>query len=112
MNSKKTALVLIQGTGAVRAGQWARSVCINASNELGSMLPQVDWAVNVKEYSVLVMNPNLSNDEKTGEQIPFCRNMQEHAVFVWEKYILDSGFENILVIAHSAGGGCLKSIQA
>lgn len=28
-NSKKTALILIQGTGAVRAGIWARSVCIN-----------------------------------------------------------------------------------
>ena len=38
-NSEKIALVLIQGTGAVRAGYWARSVCINANYELGSMLP-------------------------------------------------------------------------
>ena len=60
LNAKRTALVLIQGTGAVRAGQWARSVCINANYELGSMLPQVDWAVNLKDYSVLVMNPNMS----------------------------------------------------
>jgi len=39
LNAGKTALVLIQGTGAVRAGYWARSVCINANYELGSMLP-------------------------------------------------------------------------
>lgn len=28
-NAKTRALVLIQGTGEVRAGIWARSVCIN-----------------------------------------------------------------------------------
>ena len=38
-NKDKRALVLIQGTGAVRAGIWARSVCINESLETGSMLP-------------------------------------------------------------------------
>ena len=62
LNSEKTALVLIQGTGAVRAGYWARSVCINANYELGSMLPQIDWAINFNDYGVLVMNPNLSQD--------------------------------------------------
>ena len=36
---KKTAMVLIQGTGAVRAGIWARSVAINDCFENGSMLP-------------------------------------------------------------------------
>lgn len=56
-NKGKVALVLIQGTGAVRAGIWARSVCINENLELGSMLPQVDWAVK-NEYAVFVMNPN------------------------------------------------------
>jgi hypothetical protein len=39
LNADKTALVLIQGNGAVRAGCWARSVCINANYEQGSMLP-------------------------------------------------------------------------
>lgn len=43
--SKRTnekLLVLIQGTGAVRAGVWARSVCINESLKNGSMLPLID----------------------------------------------------------------------
>jgi len=38
-NKNKTALILIQGTGQVRAGIWARSVCINDNFLLGSMLP-------------------------------------------------------------------------
>ena len=97
--------------GAVRAGQWARSVCINANYELGSMLPQIDWAVNLKDYSVLVMNPNLSHDPKTKKKIPYSGGMQEHAVFVWEKYVVNSGFKDILLIAHSAGGGCTRAIQ-
>jgi hypothetical protein len=38
-NQNKTALILIQGTGQVRAGIWARSVCIQDDFLIGSMLP-------------------------------------------------------------------------
>jgi hypothetical protein len=41
-NSTKRAVVLIQGTGEVRAGIWARSVCINENLEKGSMLPFIE----------------------------------------------------------------------
>jgi len=34
--------------------------------------------------------------------------MEEHALHVWENYILNSGFEKLLIIAHSAGGSCLE----
>jgi hypothetical protein len=37
--------------------------------------------------------------------------MTEHAAFVWHNYVIDSGFENISVVAHSAGGACLAEIQ-
>ena len=47
------------------------------------------------------MNPN--HDDEPG--------MDQHAVRVWGNYIENSGFSKILVIAHSAGGGCLSSIQ-
>lgn len=56
-NEGKTAVVLIQGTGAVRSGIWTRSVCINDDMMRGSMLPQVEWAV-MKGYAVFVMDPN------------------------------------------------------
>ena len=39
LNRGRKALVLIQGTGAVRAGIWTRGVCINENLDLGSMLP-------------------------------------------------------------------------
>ena len=39
VNKTKTALVLIQSTGAVRAGEWARSVCLKEDLFLGSTLP-------------------------------------------------------------------------
>lgn len=60
-NSGRHALVLIQGTGQVRAGMWTRSVCINDCLEIGSMLPQIEWAVSNK-IPVLVMNPNYNRD--------------------------------------------------
>ena len=37
--------------------------------------------------------------------------MEEHACFVWKNYIMKSGFDKLFVIAHSAGGGCIMSIQ-
>ena len=99
-NKNKKALVLIQGTGAVRAGLWARSATINDNFEIGTMLPQIKWAIDHK-FAVLVMNPNHGADGS---------NMQTHACDVWNKYVKNSGFTNIYIIAHSAGGGCMSSI--
>ena len=47
--TKKTLLLLIPGSGAVRAGQWARSICINDNLAAGCMYPYIaeafqrDW---------------------------------------------------------------------
>lgn len=83
-NKNLRALVLIQGMGAVRAGVWGRSVCINDNFELGSMIPQVDWALR-KKISVIIMNPNENFCWK--ESIPFNESMESHAKFVWRNYI-------------------------
>ncbi|TNV79383.1 hypothetical protein FGO68_gene14982 [Halteria grandinella] len=105
----KKALVLIQGTGQVRAGVWARSVCINESIEKGSMLPQIDAALK-NGCSVIVFNPNLNRKE--GVNIPYCRSMESHSTYVWHTYVEPAKhFEELYIIAHSAGGGCLSSIQ-
>ena len=37
--------------------------------------------------------------------------MADHAYFVWDKYVKDSGFDKIDLVAHSAGGMCLKVIM-
>lgn len=94
----------------MRAGIWARSVCINESLELGSMLPLIDVCRNMN-IPVLVMNPNLNSDPETGVSIPFNMTMAEHACYVWDRYVVDSGFDQICVVAHSAGGECLAAIQ-
>jgi len=91
-NKSKKALVLIQGTGAVRAGIWARSVCINENLEKGSMLPFLDLC-HEKDIAVLVMNPNYNSDPTTGISVPHNMDMGEHACFVWDKYVEPSHFE-------------------
>ena len=81
-NKNKVGLVLIQGTGAVRAGIWARSVAINENFYLGTMLPQVYWAQS-NGIPILIMNPNYLQDPNTKEKIPLCQTMQAHTSHVW-----------------------------
>ena len=105
----KRALVLIQGTGEVRAGIWARSVCINENLALGSMLPFLETCKN-KDIPVIVMNPNYNRCPQTGHMVPYSHTMSDHASWVWDKYVRNSGFDEIYVVAHSAGGMCLNNI--
>ena len=56
------------------------------------------------------MNPNYNHNQFTNKQIPKNSNKSDHATHVWEKYILKSGFSKLLIIVHSAGGDCLKTI--
>jgi hypothetical protein len=57
------------------------------------------------------MNPNYNKDPISGKKIPLNGTMTAHANHVWKNYVETAGFKNILVIAHSAGGYCLESIQ-
>ena len=55
------------------------------------------------------MNPN--EDSCDGKQIPLCGSMEEHAFYVWKTYVKPAGFKKLNIIAHSAGGDCLTTIQ-
>ena len=74
------------------------------------MLPQLDWAI-LRGMAVLVMNPNTHIDPLNGELIPHNETMQEHALYVWKTYVLNSGFKQVHIIAFQAGGKCLMEIQ-
>ena len=37
--------------------------------------------------------------------------MQNHASTVWRQYVDKSSFKNLLVLAHSAGGGCVSRLM-
>lgn len=74
------------------------------------MLPFIDKCRDLG-IAVLVMNPNYTRCPETGTVIPYAYSMSDHACFVWDHYIEKSGFTELYVVAHSAGGGCLASIQ-
>lgn len=55
------------------------------------------------------MNPNYNKDPKNNDnKIQQNETPEKHALHVWKNYVRDSGFKNILILAHSAGGFCLS----
>ena len=103
-------LILIQGTGVVRLGQWARSVCINENLNLGTMIPYVDKAIK-NNYSVIIFNPNERKDFKTEEKIEEFTTMEKHSVYVYNNIIKkNNNIKEIYIVAHSMGGECTVDI--
>ena len=103
-------LILIQGTGVVRLGQWARSVCINENLNLGTMIPYVDKAIK-NNYSVIIMNPNERKDFKTEKIIEEFKTMEKHSVYVYNNIIKNNkNIIEIYIVAHSMGGECTVEI--
>ena len=105
-NMKRTALILIQGSQA-EFGLWSNSVSITENLEVGSMLPQIDWAVKQKDYSVLVMNPNRNDQVSKKEKIPFNEDFLNHANYVWTNYVIPGQFGRLLILANREGGKCV-----
>ena len=103
-------LMLIQGTGAVRLGQWARSVCINENLELGSMKPYIEKAKQ-NNLSVIIYNPNERKDFDTGEMINEFFTMERHSVYVYNNIVKkNENIKEIYIVAHSMGGECTVRI--
>ena len=109
-NTNPKCLILIQGTGVVRLGQWARSVCINENLRLGTMMPYVDRAIK-EHYSVMIMNPNERKDFKTEKEIKEFKTMEKHSVYVYNNIIKkNKNIKDIYIVAHSMGGECTVAI--
>ena len=101
--------MLIQGTGAVRAGIWARKPIINDSLDIGTVFPMVLWAKQ-RGLAVLIMNPNCSKDPITGKLIK-GHTMDSHCEYLWEKLVANTLPDRpLLMVAHSAGGYCAAKI--
>lgn len=93
-------LLLINGSGAVRAGQWARSLIINQSLDHGSQLPYIRRALSLG-YDVLVLNTN--DNQRDGRAIAQCRDAEAHAAYVWQLLVAPSP-ARVAIVAHSYGG--------
>uniref|UniRef100_A0A667YBM1 ARB2 cotranscriptional regulator A n=1 Tax=Myripristis murdjan TaxID=586833 RepID=A0A667YBM1_9TELE len=57
LSNPSKLLVLIQGSGVVRAGQWARRLIINQDLDSGTQIPYITRAME-EGYGVMVLNPN------------------------------------------------------
>jgi hypothetical protein len=82
--------VMIHGAGAVRAGMWARSVCINESLNTGTVFPFVE-AAYANGYSVVIANPNLNYAGELGKpsrkQIPLNGSPEAHCRYLWTRFL-------------------------
>jgi len=118
-------VLLIQGAGAVRAGQWARALCINENLSIGTIFP---YLVTCKElgYGVIVFNPNLNElplnpqEIKRESFLPLSKvpkrkniptvkikeneNYRKHGEYVWDNFVNSSLASTIAIVAHSRGG--------
>jgi hypothetical protein len=117
-------MLLIQGSGAVRAGQWARALCINETLDLGTILPYLDKCKTLG-YGVIVFNPNLNDDyvsppsvlrrhmlttQKVNLKLPEKikikghSNPHKHDLYLWDNFVCNAKAKVIAAVAHSAGG--------
>lgn len=100
-------LILIHGSGVVRAGQWSRSLIINHSIDHGTQIPYIKKAIELG-YDVLVTNTN--NNHRFVDDDRFILNGNEnpeaHIMSVWEQLIepVFDTIDAIAIVAHSFGG--------
>lgn len=105
LKNPKKLLILIHGSGVVRAGQWARSLIINQSIEHGTMLPYIKQAKDLG-YEVLITNGNDNHRIINGKrkEIPGSKSPEDHAKTVFEQIVIPANPESVAVVAHSYGG--------
>ena len=97
-------ICIIQGTGAVRPGLWARSVCINNNINLGSIIPYIEKFE--KDFSFVVFNPNENFDiDDKNKIIKEFNIMGQHCLYVYINIIKKNvNIKNVFFISHSMGG--------
>jgi len=109
LDTNSRLLVLIHGSGVVRAGQWARRLIINDCLDSGTQLPFIRKARSMG-YSTLVLNTNQNSAPIPGSKSPSIpiRGSESpiaHGVNVWEKLVMSNPrLTDIVVVAHSFGG--------
>ncbi|KAF2353355.1 Alpha/Beta hydrolase fold [Trinorchestia longiramus] len=105
-NEQEKLMVLIHGSGVVRAGQWARRLIINDNLNTGTQIPFIKEAVSLG-YGVIVMNTNQNfvvNKNGFSLSIPGSESPVAHACHVWQHYVIPSSASYVAVVAHSYGG--------
>jgi hypothetical protein len=104
LSSPKKLLILIHGSGVVRAGQWARRLIINESLNHGTQIPYIKKA-RALGYEVLVTNTNDNFRMMDGQRKALkLKTPEEHISHVFDTIVVPSKAESIAIVAHSYGG--------
>ncbi|XP_066931300.1 FAM172 family protein homolog CG10038-like isoform X1 [Clytia hemisphaerica] len=96
-------MIIVHGSGVVRAGQWARRLIINHSLESGTQLPYIKKAMELG-YGVIVLNSNQHYDEVNDLPIKYNRSPESHFNYVWREIVSKCKAGDIAIVAHSYGG--------
>ncbi|XP_030832814.1 cotranscriptional regulator FAM172A homolog isoform X2 [Strongylocentrotus purpuratus] len=107
-------LVLINGAGAVRAGQWARKLIVNDCLDSGTQLPYIRKALQ-EGYEVLVMNTNENRGlDSRGKSLTIRKSSSpyEHGVYVWDQFVASRPVRHVAIVAHSMGGSVTEHIAS
>ncbi|KAI1705205.1 Cotranscriptional regulator protein [Ditylenchus destructor] len=112
----KHLVVLIHGSGVVRAGQWTRKLIINEGLDVGSQLPYIRECQK-RGWGVIVMNTNdnicyhyptksQSSSQNSAKGHP--ETSEAHGLYVWQKLVQPKCFNDhelkVAIVAHSYGG--------
>eukprot|EP00770_Monocercomonoides_exilis_P007643 MONOS_7604.1-p1 / transcript=MONOS_7604.1 / gene=MONOS_7604 / organism=Monocercomonoides_exilis_PA203 / gene_product=GM26026 / transcript_product=GM26026 / location=Mono_scaffold00264:11852-13167(-) / protein_length=264 / sequence_SO=supercontig / SO=protein_coding / is_pseudo=false len=95
-----TVVYVIQGSGAVRPGQWSRALCINESLDEGSIFPYLQ-DFEKRGWGCVVFNPNDAIDFVGGRFSTYNSVNYVHRQVVIPRF---TSMRNLLIVAHSAGG--------
>lgn len=100
-------LILIHGSGLVRAGVWSGSLIINESIDHGTQIPYIERAIDLG-YDVLVTNINYNSRTINNQQVKLKGNEtpEKHIESVWKQLIAPvyNSIGSFTVVAHSYGG--------
>jgi pimeloyl-ACP methyl ester carboxylesterase len=97
-----TLCVILHGAGSVRAGQWARSLCINESLKEGSQLEYVKKA-HALGWGVVLLNFNIVTGADA-KPLKRLHSNYSHFEYVWDELLAKLPFKRMVIIAHSYGG--------
>ncbi|KAL3209667.1 hypothetical protein MRX96_038090 [Rhipicephalus microplus] len=109
--NKDRLLILIHGSGVVRAGQWSRRLIINDSLKKGTQLPYIRRAQGLG-YAVIVLNTNDTHRVIDGVRVPVrdCETAEKHGRYVWEHIVEKRApARHVAVVAHSFGASRARS---
>lgn len=140
LEQAERVVLVIQGSGAVRPGQWARALCLNQGILQGSILPYLDH-FRARGWAVVVCNPNADSEfvldtaelrrieqqqgalaywtnpsraaHLPGRQIssgPANASPETHVQSIWDAYFAEKRRSAVAIVAHSYGGVATMSL--